>query len=208
VASDTVFSSGIDRKVVQCRLVDKPQSTTDHNMQLNIKKKYKPSLLKPISCSKASSVWIVSGEKRFHSHDVRALALFDRKPIDTLVSGGVDTALNILSSINTFPMSSLIRQSVFPQRPLISMSYRNNGVHETCNRRPTLLSQFDDHVQLWGIDRADSQNIDELKRGTRLDVMGKGGFKIADINIDVRLYIFSSLIFKSNNVIFYLWIRA
>lgn len=56
-----VFSSGVDRKVIQYAITD----------------------------NKTPSSWVVAGEKRYHSHDVRAIEWIQERPFECLVTGGM-----------------------------------------------------------------------------------------------------------------------
>uniref|UniRef100_A0A6P8I1P2 U3 small nucleolar RNA-associated protein 4 homolog n=1 Tax=Actinia tenebrosa TaxID=6105 RepID=A0A6P8I1P2_ACTTE len=64
---DTVFSAGVDSKIVSFKLTKKGQNKK----------------------------WIKTNSNRVHTHDVRALAM--NEPKDMLVSGGVDTKLAVYS---------------------------------------------------------------------------------------------------------------
>ncbi|XP_048576519.1 U3 small nucleolar RNA-associated protein 4 homolog isoform X2 [Nematostella vectensis] len=67
-AQDTVFSSGVDSKVVQFKLT----ATKGENKE-----------------------WTKASVSRPHSHDIRALVMLDSR--DLLISGGVDTKLGVCS---------------------------------------------------------------------------------------------------------------
>jgi U3 small nucleolar RNA-associated protein 4 len=54
----TVFSSGVDCRLTRLTLASEP-----------------------------GSKWIISGKKKYHSHDVRALAFVEERPYNVLVSG-------------------------------------------------------------------------------------------------------------------------
>ncbi|KAJ3289037.1 U3 small nucleolar RNA-associated protein [Rhizoclosmatium sp. JEL0117] len=111
---DVVYSSGVDRRVLQYRLTKKPLFRQN---------------------------WVLSGDRRFHSHDVRALALCETKPIDSLVSGGMDATFVISKTISQFPDSKQQRQSPFPQKSLISLADEGR----------LLMARFDDSVKVWAL---------------------------------------------------------
>lgn len=90
----TVYSSGIDLKCNEYRLV---QSAS------NIPR------------------WAHTCSRRFHTHDVRAMALFESKPVDTIVTGGVDMGLVVVQS-STYPDAEGRRIPYVPQKPAISIS--------------------------------------------------------------------------------------
>ncbi|KAJ3194406.1 U3 small nucleolar RNA-associated protein 4 [Irineochytrium annulatum] len=188
---EVVFSSGIDRKVVQYRMVEGGAVVGGvaggsgggggrrhgNNMA-------------------SGRNWIVSGDRRFHSHDVRALALCEVKPIDSIVSGGVDTVLTISTTVSLYPSSKQFRHMPFPQKPLVSLA-------EGARR---VLCRYDNKVKIWALGVASealelARNMEALgfpegdevarkareaqRTGTRLDVV-KVHKLIAEIK--VKLY--------------------
>ncbi|KAJ1545491.1 U3 small nucleolar RNA-associated protein 4, partial [Cladochytrium tenue] len=139
-----LFSSGVDRKVVQFCLA-------------------------PTGLANRPWSWVPAGERRYHSHDVRALALLSTPPssgggralrIDALVSGGVDTALTIASPTSTFPSCRLLRMPMFPQRPLVSVA----------ERARLLLSRADTSVKVWALGRPAVDSLSKIRSGSRLDL--------------------------------------
>ena len=106
---DRIYSSGIDRMIIQIGLVKDNAPTPSKKTKAAAK-------------TANSSRWVVTGEKRYHSHDVRALALYNQRPHEVLVSGGVDTTLTLASPIRKFPHVSPRRLQPFPHRPLIAIS--------------------------------------------------------------------------------------
>ncbi|KAJ3062287.1 U3 small nucleolar RNA-associated protein, partial [Rhizoclosmatium hyalinum] len=127
---DVVYSSGVDRRVLQYRLVDNTAQTQANYMS---SQKTKKPLFR--------QNWVLSGDRRFHSHDVRALALCETKPIDSLVSGGMDATFVISKTISQFPDSKQQRQSPFPQKSLISLADEGR----------LLMARFDDSVKVWAL---------------------------------------------------------
>ncbi|KAI9031291.1 WD40-repeat-containing domain protein [Hyaloraphidium curvatum] len=117
-AGTAIFSSGVDRKVVQLRRVDEFEG---QNADV-------PPRL----------TWVVSGERRWHSHDVRALALWEEKPINSLVTGGVDTQL-VTCPAQEFPNVAQKRLSPFPARSLLKL----------CPSQRLLMCRFSQSVKLW-----------------------------------------------------------
>ncbi|KAI9206674.1 quinon protein alcohol dehydrogenase-like superfamily [Polychytrium aggregatum] len=118
-----VYSSGIDRKVIQYALVDiSTKSAT----------------------KKKKMAWVVACERRFHSHDVRALALLPDRPHDLIVSGGVDTTVVVSSPASNFEHAKQQRMAPFPQRPLVSLARKG--------RR--LIGRYSDRVKVWQLGTA------------------------------------------------------
>ncbi|KAI9088022.1 hypothetical protein DFS34DRAFT_641075 [Phlyctochytrium arcticum] len=133
-AGTKVWSSGVDRKVVQMSFVELMGSDAA-----------KESSTKRKSLGKyGNRQWVVSGEKRYHSHDVRALALLEERPHDALISGGVDTTLIVSSPLTDFPYLKQYRMPTFPHRPIIQITRSSR----------LMLTRFSDHVKLWELGRA------------------------------------------------------
>ncbi|KAJ3038796.1 U3 small nucleolar RNA-associated protein 4 [Rhizophlyctis rosea] len=112
-----IFSSGVDRKVVRLSLLQQ----------------------KKASGPKRPKEWVISGQKRYHSHDVRALALIEERPFDALISGGIDTNLIITQPVSDFPNVKHQRMPLFPHRSVISLA----------RQARLLMCQFSDHVKVW-----------------------------------------------------------
>ncbi|KAI8618227.1 hypothetical protein BC830DRAFT_1109872 [Chytriomyces sp. MP71] len=115
--------------------------------------------------------WVLSGDRRFHSHDVRALALCEEKPIDALVSGGVDATFIVSHTIAKFPECKQQRQAMFPQRPLVSLAREARLV----------LARFDDHVKVWALGQS-VESCDANHVGDKLNVIKKERL-IAEVKI-------------------------
>ncbi|TPX62599.1 hypothetical protein PhCBS80983_g00402 [Powellomyces hirtus] len=133
-AGTKVWTSGVDRKVVQFTLVDVRSAKS--KTPANKKNKRKGD---------GAKQWIISGEKRYHSHDVRALALMEGRPYDALVSGGVDTTLVVSSPLTEFPHLKQYRMPSFPHRPIVQMTKSGSRL---------MLVRFQDHVQVWRLGRS------------------------------------------------------
>jgi U3 small nucleolar RNA-associated protein 4 len=147
-AGDTVYSSGVDRRILQFKL---------------------------ISTASPRRKWIPSGDRRWHSHDVRALALWDTKPVDTLISGGVDTIMILCSSLS-FPNVAQRRISPFPpaiqvvpERRLVVAKFNHAvcvyklGKDKEMDVEPSVFGQVLDigekHAQLLHLNLADEDNV-------------------------------------------------
>ncbi|EGF78769.1 hypothetical protein BATDEDRAFT_20391 [Batrachochytrium dendrobatidis JAM81] len=115
-AGTRVFSAGVDHSSL---------ATTHSNSS------------KRAPVSKTS--WVVSGQKRFHTHDVRALLYIEDRPFDSIVSGGVDTSLIFSSPGSSFNKMKQQRMPLFPHRPLVSIAPDVRLV----------MARFDDHVNIW-----------------------------------------------------------
>ncbi|KAJ3115246.1 U3 small nucleolar RNA-associated protein [Phlyctochytrium bullatum] len=183
-AGDAVFSSGIDRKVVQYRQVDAPSGVSSGDPA--------SSTPKPRRGPAASKMWVVSGERRFHSHDVSALALCETKPVDALVSGGVDTILTISTTASQFPHSKQIRHQPFPQRPLVSVAERARFI----------LCRYPDKVKVWALGSPADVGVpfEEMKAGERVAMLASQRF-IAEIKVKGATNLTAATISKDGRLI-------
>lgn len=89
-----VYSSGVDRVIVQHRQVPTKLSSSTSSSSLKMMK------------------WIPAVQRRYHSHDVRALAL--NPSTDMLVSGGVDTTLIVSTPASKFDHVKQRRMPLWP----------------------------------------------------------------------------------------------
>ncbi|KAF9974306.1 U3 small nucleolar RNA-associated protein [Actinomortierella ambigua] len=148
---NTVFSSGVDRKVNQYRLVEQPAPKRSHgkNGQINGK-------------VDMVSKWTLAGSRRWHSHDVRALALDESRHVDALVSGGVDVSMVVCPAAD-FPNINQRRIPYVPQRPVISIS----------KSKRLLLCRREHGIKLWRIGKSSTpvQPYDEFEIGAHLDLI-------------------------------------
>ncbi|KAJ3206882.1 U3 small nucleolar RNA-associated protein [Dinochytrium kinnereticum] len=152
---DVIYSSGIDRKVVQYRLVEAPVGSGG------------------VRRGGGSGIWVVSGDRRFHSHDVRALALCEARPVDAIVSGGVDTILTVTTSVSSFPHSKQIRHNPFPQKPIVSVA---EGAR-------LVMCRYSDRVKVWALGEAQrGVGIEELRGGERVGLESRHRL-LADIRV-------------------------
>ncbi|KAF9427540.1 U3 small nucleolar RNA-associated protein [Podila epigama] len=152
VTSDgrTVFSSGVDRKCVQFKFMDQPV-LKKNKMTGTIHKS-----------GEMVTKWVLTGMRRFHSHDVRAMALNDSRNVNTLVSGGVDVSM-VSCPIAEFPDTNQRRLPHVPQRPIVSIS----------RSKRLLLSRQDHGVKVWrlGKSAAPVQPYAELEIGTQMELI-------------------------------------
>ncbi|KAJ3377282.1 U3 small nucleolar RNA-associated protein, partial [Entophlyctis sp. JEL0112] len=172
-----VFSSGVDRRVLQFRLVENSAAAHIGYMQRVRDRRNQQQ------DSQSDKTWVLVGDRRFHSHDVRALVLCDEKPVDALVSAGVDSALIVTkSAVRQFsdtkqPQNKRpqLRVGMFPQRPIVSVA---EGAR-------LVLARFDSSVKLWRLGQAASLNELEdanVKDGERVGLTKKEKL-VAEIKI-------------------------
>ena len=118
-SGNRIFSSGVDRKVVELTLTTTSSSGSD-------------------------ALWVISGQRKFHTHDVRAIAYLQDRPFDALVTGGVDTSLVISSPASKFMRMTQQRMPTFPHRSIVSLATPARLV----------MAHMDDHVNVWSLGNA------------------------------------------------------
>ncbi|KAJ3417525.1 U3 small nucleolar RNA-associated protein 4 [Chytridiales sp. JEL 0842] len=173
---DVVYSSGIDRKVVQYRLVTAQKSHASGRK----------------GSKQGGKHFIISGERRFHSHDVRALALCELKPIDALVSGGVDTTLTVSTEASKFPACKQLRHNSFPQKPLITLAQEARLV----------LYRDSTSVKVWslGSPLPSMQPLETMKIGDKVEI-GKKDKLVADIKLNCATNLTAASISSNGSLI-------
>ncbi|KAG0338153.1 U3 small nucleolar RNA-associated protein [Podila humilis] len=146
----TVFSSGVDRKTNQYKFVE----------QIAPKKNGKNGSIH--SKTEMITKWVVSGSRRFHSHDVRAMALDDSRSVNTVVSGGVDVTM-VVCPVADFPDTNQRRLPHVPQHLIVSIS----------KSKRLMLSRQDHGVKVWRLGKSAEPILpyDELEIGARMDVI-------------------------------------
>lgn len=130
-----MFTSGVDRKLNQFRLVETASSFSKQAMPSN-------NSASEVVAS-ARTKWVLAGNRRFHSHDVRALALEENRPINALVSGGIDMSL-VVSPAREFPNSNQRRLPFLPQKPLVSIS----------KSKRLMMCRFTNAVKVWRLGKS------------------------------------------------------
>ncbi|KAF9365124.1 U3 small nucleolar RNA-associated protein [Mortierella sp. NVP85] len=155
VGSDgnTVFSSGVDRKCNQYRFVDQPapRKTGKNGKNGSINSK-----------TETIAKWVLAGSRRFHSHDVRALALDDSRNVDALVSGGVDVSMVVCPAAQ-FPDINQRRLPYVPQRPVVSIS----------KSKRLMLCRQTNGIKVWRLGKSASpvQPFSEIEIGAHMDLI-------------------------------------
>lgn len=111
-----VYTAGVDRQIVAFKVVDvtdeKKSKKTTNSGKVNGNE---------IINNQGRLKWVIAGNRRYHSHDIRALALHDDRNVDSLVSGGVDVQLIAVPAAD-FPNLIQNKLPPCPQKDLISVS--------------------------------------------------------------------------------------
>ncbi|KAF7725831.1 U3 small nucleolar RNA-associated protein [Apophysomyces ossiformis] len=116
---DLVFSAGVDRKLCAFRRVQQSNKTHSKTQWLNI------------------------GSRRYHWHDIRALALDDRPSVNSIVSGGVDVEL-VSCPAREFPKLIQNRLPPFPHKYITSVSKSHK----------LIMATFDNSMSIWRLGKA------------------------------------------------------
>ncbi|KAI8324771.1 WD40 repeat-like protein [Martensiomyces pterosporus] len=146
----TVFASGVDPKVTQFKLFAGGTPVE------SLAKSKKSSGSRPRK-------WQISAFRRYHTHDVRALALSSGLRFNRLISGGVDTQVTSCES-RPFPDENPHRQPCFP--PL-------NGVISVAPKARLVLQRQDRTLKLWSLGKAEpiaKPLSDQMESGQALQV--------------------------------------
>lgn len=177
-SNDSVWSSGVDRKIIQfTKLIKK--STDDSNNTIE------------------TSSWIMSGERRYHSHDVRAIAYYNQPPNQlyrhVIASGGVDTTLMLgIFETNEFKNVKLRRLQPFPHRPLITFSPES--------RRLLVRFAQGTTMKLYKLGESLPGTVEFMNEGDKVD-MKTNWEPLAELNIDCQANLITSTIAPKGDLV-------
>lgn len=107
----TVWSAGVDLKIVRYALHEKTGS---------------------------GRAWVVSGQKKYHSHDINALLYIGGDP-DFLLSGGMDSGIVYITPTSGFPDVKPHRLPCYPLKPIAQFE----------RTRRLLLVRYPDGIKVW-----------------------------------------------------------
>ncbi|KAK6347236.1 U3 small nucleolar RNA-associated protein [Orbilia brochopaga] len=135
-AGTQLFSSGVDRVTVKHELVGMGRR----------------------------AVWTEVAKKRFHRHDVRAMAGFESGLFSVLVSGGVDMT-PIVVPLRRFAEEYQYTLSALPQYQVCSTTVGRAGGDDASAR--LLVARFDREVKIWKV-----ATIDEVEAADDVELYG------------------------------------
>lgn len=136
-----VYTAGVDRKIMAFRVV---QVAEEKKAKKNAKADDDENAI-----GQKRMKWVNAGNRRYHSHDIRALALHDGRMVDSLVSGGVDVQLIAVPAAD-FPNLIQNKLPPCPQKDLISIS----------KSKRLIMCTFFSSVVVWRLGKAVSSKID------------------------------------------------
>ncbi|KAJ2824688.1 U3 small nucleolar RNA-associated protein [Coemansia furcata] len=152
-AGHTVFASGVDPKITQFKLLaggsvaDSVANGAAGKKRLNLR----------------SKKWQLAGFRRYHTHDVRAIAVSSHLENDLIISGGTDTQVAYCQA-RPFPNENPHRQPCFP--PL-------NSVISVASEANLILQRQGNTLKLWALGKAEPASrllADQMESGQALQV--------------------------------------
>jgi U3 small nucleolar RNA-associated protein 4 len=123
-----VFSAGVDRKITVFRRTTEKRD------------------------DKAIFSYINVGSRRYHWHDIRAIALDDRPQVNSIVTGGVDVEL-VACPAAEFPKLIQNRLPPFPQKYITSVS----------KSQQVVMSTLFNSISLWRLGKANNPDFTSKK---------------------------------------------
>ncbi|KAJ2552160.1 U3 small nucleolar RNA-associated protein [Coemansia sp. RSA 1933] len=176
---NTVFASGVDPKITQFKLFI-GGSKDDANA---IKKRLNARNRK----------WQLAGIRRYHTHDVRALAVSSHLKTDLLISGGIDTQVTSCEA-RLFPNENPHRQPCFtPNSSIISVAAKGG----------LILQRQDSALKLWALGKAEpiSKSLgDQMESGQSLQVYERQK-DLLRMNLKTKTNLLSSAISPSGSLV-------
>ncbi|KAJ2385167.1 U3 small nucleolar RNA-associated protein, partial [Coemansia sp. RSA 2603] len=150
-AGHTVYASGVDPKITQFHLFV-GDGASAHTAAAaggsSNKRSRRGSKRQREGRGKGSadgSRWHMTGFRRYHTHDVRALAVSSRLDPNVLISGGVDTQVTACLA-GDFPNGNQYRQPCFPP---------DDSVVSVAPRAGLLLQRHGTTLKLWELGAAE-----------------------------------------------------
>ncbi|KAJ2336188.1 U3 small nucleolar RNA-associated protein [Coemansia sp. RSA 2681] len=156
-AGHTVFASGVDPKITQFKLLagGSVADSAHHNGSNGVSGKKKLHM--------RSKKWQLAGFRRYHTHDVRAIAVSSHLENDLIISGGTDTQVAYCQA-QPFPNENPHRQPCFP--PL-------NSVISVASEAKLILQRQGNTLKLWALGKAEPVSrllADQMESGQALQV--------------------------------------
>ncbi|KAF3918300.1 Cirhin [Orbilia brochopaga] len=136
-AGTQLFSSGVDRVTVKHELVGMGRR----------------------------AVWTEVAKKRFHRHDVRAMAGFESGLFSVLVSGGVDMT-PIVVPLKRFAEENQYTLSALPQYQVCGATVGKGLAHGESSAR-LLVARYDREVKIWRV-----ASLDEVEAADDVELYG------------------------------------
>ncbi|KAJ2784741.1 U3 small nucleolar RNA-associated protein [Coemansia interrupta] len=148
----TVYASGVDPKITQFHLfvgdgASAHAATGDNKRRLKGSKRQREGRGKG---SSDGTRWHMTGFRRYHTHDVRALAVSSRLDPNVLISGGVDTQVTACLA-GEFPNGNQYRQPCFPP---------DDSVVSVAARAGLMLQRQGTTLKLWELGAAEQPSAD------------------------------------------------
>ncbi|KAJ2760376.1 U3 small nucleolar RNA-associated protein [Coemansia sp. BCRC 34490] len=186
---NTVFASGVDPKITQFKLFVGGKMAA--NVAAADNKQDEQSPIKTLNARNRK--WQLAGIRRYHTHDVRALAVSSHLKTDLLISGGIDTQVTSCQA-RPFPNENPHRQPCFaPHNSIVSVASKSGLVLQ---RQGTAL-------KLWELGKAEpisKQLGDQMESGQSLQVYERQK-DLLRMDLSVKTNLLSSAISPSGDLI-------
>ncbi|KAJ1800675.1 U3 small nucleolar RNA-associated protein [Coemansia sp. RSA 2399] len=187
---NTVFASGVDPKITQFKLFVGGQFAAGGSAGGDSKDN--ASAIKR-KINARNRKWQLAGIRRYHTHDVRALAVSSHLKTDLLISGGIDTQVTSCEA-RPFPNENPHRQPCFtPNSSIISVAARGGLV----------LQRQETALKLWELGKAEpiSKSLgDQMESGQSLQVYERQK-DLLRMNLKVKTNLLSSAISPSGSLV-------
>ncbi|KAJ2706477.1 U3 small nucleolar RNA-associated protein [Coemansia sp. IMI 203386] len=190
---NTVFASGVDPKVTQFKLFagSKPVSLATNDDAKKSKKEKKAD--KRTNGLGPAIKWQLTGFRRYHTHDVRALCVSSKQSSTLLVTGGVDTQVTACFA-SDFPNEHPFRQPCFP--PV-------DSVISVASKAKTVLQHQETTLKLWELGKAEPvpESLgNKMESGQGLQIFERQK-DLLRMDISTKTHILSSAISPSGTLI-------
>ncbi|KAJ1735282.1 U3 small nucleolar RNA-associated protein [Coemansia biformis] len=180
-----VFASGVDPKVTQFRQLVGGRAAGTPETGAAAKPKGRAGF--------RNKKWHLAGIRRYHTHDVRAIAVSSHLQRDMLITGGVDTQVTSCDA-GAFPNEHPYRQPCFP--PL-------NGVVSVAPEGRLLLQRQADVLKLWALGKAEPVSRalgDHVESGQGLQIYERQR-DLVQMELKTKTNLISSAISSSGQLI-------
>ncbi|KAJ1820891.1 U3 small nucleolar RNA-associated protein [Coemansia sp. RSA 2599] len=194
---NTVFASGVDPKVTQFKLFagSKSLSSLSENNANGRQGKKKAALSseRKVNGFGPATKWQLTGFRRYHTHDVRALCVSSQLPSRLLVTGGVDTQVTACLA-NDFPNENPFRQPCFP--PI-------DSVVSVAPKAKVVLQHQETTLKLWELGKAEPvpESLgNKMESGQGLQIYERQK-DLLRMDISAKTHILSSAISPSGTLV-------
>ncbi|KAI6246551.1 U3 small nucleolar RNA-associated protein [Erysiphe necator] len=142
------------------------------------------------STSKLKGRWIEVAHRRFHSHDVKAMASFEGLGMNVIVSGGHDSS-PIIVPIGKYGLENHRTLPFLPQDPTL----------RSASKARLIISWWDREIWIWRIEKLDVQANDETSDESlpgrelvaKVFIKGEANITSADIDLEGNILVVATI---------------